>query len=301
MNRRMVKLSSLAMAVLLLASAFSISALAYSDDYATIELPKEFIVEEYANMEEHGYINIYGEEIYVEDGKEYYTYNDIDIYVETPELFNKNGIYEYYNKDETLDIVKGYVEDGNGTVVDAKYKETTINGIETMLYEVNYQWDGADESGARVVYDCFYSAVMYLSNGYLVTIYIDVSSDTQDLVGERDRLLNIAYTSIKLNAETAEVIAGQNNSYIITALAIVLGGLVVGIIITVIIVVVVVKASKKKQKAPVYPYNPNQQYYNPNAPYGNGMPQQPAEPPMMQNTQPSDEVPAENNSENLDN
>ncbi len=301
MKKTMTKTLSIALVIMLLASLLTVGTFAYNDEYATIELPETFIGDEYSNMEDDGYINVWYDEVEVaEDGIEYYTGNNIDMFIEIPSLFTSDNLEDYCN-DETVELVEGYVYEGD--ITSSEYNYITVNGVDAVAIDVYYTYRGEGESGAVKRLKCLYSEVIYVVDGYVVTLDIDVASGAEDLIAERDRIANLFATSIKLNAEGAEEFANDFGTGLSVFFIILIGGFVIFVVVIVVVIVLVVKSSnKKKAQQPVYPYNVNNvppQYFNPN---GN-VPQQPynpnmgtpsyAQPPVTENT--------ENNTENLDN
>ncbi len=277
----MKKALSLVLSVILLLSVFSVTAFAYIDDYVAIEMPDTFIPTTYAGMDDAGYVNVYYEEVYLDNGKEYYTYNTIDMYVEIPTFFD-NDIETYYDEEET-ELLKSLFD--GFEIKDAQINKTEINGLDAIVYDVYYVFETADEDGARELIDSLYSEVIILKDGYLLTFYVDIGSGTVNMVSERDRLIKTALSSITLNPEGAE----NANKEAVIVLAI-----IVGIIIVAIVIIVFAGKAKKKikqNKQPIYQGNPNvfpQQQF---VPYG-------TQPQAAPYTTPENE---EINNEKLDN
>lgn len=309
MKKRMTKLFSLALAVLMLVSVFSIAACAYSDDYVTIDCPEYYDEYEYASMDVDGYINIWYDEWYLaEDGEEHYTGNTVDLYVETPFLFEVPSVEDYYNE-EDFEWAGEYAP---GTIENSTYYYMQAGDYQAVAYDYYYNYNSANESGVRQNYKGLYSEITFITGSYIVTIDIDVCY-ADDLLVKRNEIVETFVASMNFNDDAAASLDEENKSILTIIGAVLIGGFLIVVTIVVVVIVVAVKSSKKKKaQRAAYPYNNMNnvppQYYNPNGqmPYGNQNvnvpPQTPpsyVQPPVSEPA--TTEETAENNTENLDN
>ncbi len=310
MKKRMAKIFSLALAILMLGAIFSINAFA-SDEYGfSITCPQNYDESKGATFDGEGYFQSYYEEWAVaEDGSEYYTGNNVDIWVDLPLFYSELDIADSYNA-SSLEWVEDYVE-SFGEVTSSSYYYMNAGEFDAVAYDVYYHYHGTDENGKRVEYDGLYSEIILVCGAYEVTIDID-AYNAEDLLVKRNEMLETFADAIVYDAEVMAEIIDEEKTVLIIIGAILIGGFLIGVIVVVVIIVVVVKSSKKKKaQQPVYPYNNMNvppQYYNPNGqvPYGNQnmnvpvqTPPSYVQPPVT--TPPTTQENQENNTENLDN
>lgn len=308
MKKRMTKLFSLALAVLMLISVFSVGAFAYSSDYVTINCPENFDEKEDYSSEDGFYVDVYYNEWYTaEDGSEYYTGNTVNVCMEAC----WNDTLEDYYYEEELENLEWYLDGTVDSIDKTDYYYETIGSYDAVVYDAYYTYTGEDITGKRTTYECLYSEVIVVVNECCVTIYVDVMY-ADDLEACRNELAEKFLNSITYNVDAIQEAEAEEKSILVIVIAIIGGMFVIGIAITVVIIVVVVKASKKKKvQQPVYPYNNMNvppQYYNPgvNVPNGNQNVNVPVQTPPSY-VQPPVSAPAtteeitENNTENLDN
>lgn len=312
MKKRMTKLFSLALAVLMLVSAFSVSAFAYTSDYVTIDCPENFDEKDYST-EDGFYVDIMYDEWYTnEDGSEYYTGNTVNVCVEAC----WNDTLEDYYYEEEIENLEWYLDGAVDSIDKTTYYYATIGEYDAVVYDAYYTYTGENYEGQRVTTKGLYSEVIIVENKCCVSVYIDVMGE-DDLLLKRNQLAEQFLNAITYDTAAIQEAEDDEKSILIIVGAILIGGFLIGVIVVVVIIVVVVKASKKKKvQQPVCPYNNMNvppQYYNPNvnaqppvAPYGNQNVNVPVQtppsyiqPPVV--TPPATEENKENNTENLDN
>lgn len=297
MKKRITKVFSLVLAVLILISVASVGAFAYSSEYITIDCPENFDEEDYSD-EEGFYTNVYYSEYALdENNEEYYTGTTVDIYAEA---CWDDTIEDYYDE-STLEMLVSLNED-YGEIKSQNMYYTTIGGYDAVAYDVYYTYTGADENGKRVVEDWLFSEVIVVKDRACITIDLDIC-DADDLLLYRNQTAEKFLKGISINAEkVAEAEKGEKITLLIVLLVL------VGIIV--VVIVAIFKSSKKKNQ-PVYPYNNTgvpPQYYNPygqmpygQMPYGNQQRNAPAQTTPSYVQPPVTEENKENNTENLDN
>ena len=278
MKKGFGKLLSLVIAVLMLASIFSVSAFAFSNDYVTVECPENFD-EEVWSGEEGFYVNLWYEEWYTaEDGNEYYTGNTVDLYMEA---CWDDTVKDYYDE-STLDYLEDYLEGKVDSIDSKSFTYANIGGYDAVVYDMYYTYTGETVSGQRETAKGLYSEVIVVTHECCVTLDIDVMF-AEDLVVCRNQLAESFLNSITYNDEAIQQAEADEKNLLIIVFAVLGGVVLVSIIVPVIIIVVVVNSSKKKkaqraaQQYNPYGYNPNMQYnpygqYNSNgqAPVNNG-------------------------------
>lgn len=291
MKKRMTKLFSLAIIVLMIISIVSVNAFAYTSDYITIACPKNYDEEDYSDAEGF-YVNVYYSEYALdENNEEYYTGNTVNIYAEAC----WDDTLETYYDEETLEWLVELHEEYGEKIKSKTMYYTTIGGYDAVAYDVYYTYTGAGENGKRVVEDWLYSEVIVVTDRACITMDFDVCDD-EDLLVCRNEMAELFLNNISVNAEkVAEAEKGEKLTFIVVVLVF------VGVIA--IVIFAIVKSSKKKKQT-YYPYNNTNvppQYFNPygqmpygQVPYGNQQSNNPAQ------TTPSYMVPpeAEENNEN---
>ena len=257
--KRFGKLLSFVLAALMLVSVFTVSAFAFSNDYVTVECPENYDVEDLSESESDDfYVNLWYDEWYTsEDGNEYYTGNNVDLYI--------NVALEDETLEEYFDQLEWFI---SGTKNSAEIKYEKIGGYDALIYEMYYTYEDY-ESNLRVTDECLYSEVYIITNNCVIDMYIDVV-DAEDLVAYRNKTVETFMSSISYNEEA--ILANQAESAKLFAIigAVIIGVVVIIAIVVIVIIVAVVKSSKKKkaqraaQQYNPYGYNPNMQYN----PYG---------------------------------
>lgn len=271
MNKRMAKLLSLALVVLMLVSVFSVSSFAFSSDYITIECPENFDETDYSS-EEGFYVDVYYDEWYTaEDGAAYYTGNTVEVYAEA---CWDDTIEDYYDK-SNFDYMEMYLDGIVDSIDGTNMAYANFGGHDAVVYEMYYTYTGQTATGERKTVKGLYSEVIIVTHECCVTIDIDVMDvDALDLY--RNELAETFLNSITYNDEAIQQAEADEKNILMIGLAVVGGFLLIGLLVVVVIIVVVVKSSKKKkaqrtaQQYNPYGYNPNMQYnpygqYNPNS------------------------------------
>ena len=298
MKKRITKVFSLVLAVLMLISVASVGTFAYSSEYITIDCPENFDEEDYSD-EEGFYTDVYySEYVWNENNNDnYYTGTTVTVYAEA---CWDDTIEDYYDE-ATLEILVELNEE-YGEIESQTMYYTTIGGYDAVAYDVYYTYTGADENGKRVVEDWLFSEVIVVKDRACITIDLDIC-DADDLLLYRNQMAEKFLKGISINAEkVAEAEKGEKITLLIVLLVL------VGIIV--VVIVAIFKSSKKKNR-PVYPYNNTgvpPQYYNPygqmpygQMPYGNQQGNVPAQTTPSYVQPPVTEENKENNTENLDN
>lgn len=297
MKKRMIKFLSLSLVVLMIATLFSVNAVAYTSDYVTIDCPENFDEKDYST-EDGFYVDVvYSEWYKAEDGNEYYTGNTVNVCIEA---CWDDTLEDYYYEDGIEDV-EWYLEGGVDSIDKTDYYYDTIGIYDVVVYDAYYTYTGENTEGQRVTTNGLCSEIILVTNKCCVSMYVDVMNE-DNLVQRRNQLAEQFLKSITYNTEAIENAEAEEKNFVIGFAAVIIGWFLISTIIAVIIVVVVVKSSKKKKAQQQFtPYNnmnvPPQYYnYNPNMPYGN----------QNANVQPPVSVPEtsineENNTENLDN
>ncbi len=274
MKKRITKVFSLALAVLMLISVASISAFAYASEYITIDCPENFDEEDYS-ADDGFYTDVYYSEYALnENNEEYYTGTSVNIYAEAC----WDDTVETYYDEATLEMLVELNEEYGGEIKSQNMYYTNFGGLDAVVYDVYYTYKGADESGKRVVEDWLFSEVIIVKDRTCITMDLDIC-DADDLLLCRNKLAEQFLKGISINAEkVAEAEKGEKITLLIVLLVL------VGIIV--VVIVAIVKSSKKKNQ-PIYPYNNTgvpPQYYNPygqmpygQVPYGNPQGNAPAQ------------------------
>ncbi len=258
MKKTTVKILSLALAVVFAMAMLSVGAFAYSDDYVTVNMPETFLEEEWATMDDSGYVNVYYEEVYFENGKEYYTYNSVDLYVELTGLFTSGELEDYYN-DETLETVEFYAA---GDIKSSEYYYTEMCGEKAIAFDVYYEEVYSDTDGAVIRETSLLSEVICVKDGCVITADIVIANGSEDLIAERDRLVSVINSAITLNADVISESTGVLNTSLIFAIGIIIFIVLIPVFVVVLVVVIVKNSKKKKQQQAQQQYTPYG--YNPN-------------------------------------
>lgn len=297
MKKRITKVFSLALAILMLISVSSVSAFAYTSEYITIDCPENFDEEDYS-QDDGFYTDVYYSEYALnENNEEYYTGTSVNIYAEAC----WDDTVESYYDEATLEMLVELNEEF-GEIKSQNMYYTTIGGYDAVAYDVYYTYKGADESGKRVVEDWLFSEVIIVKDRTCITIDLDICN-ADDLLLCRNELTEQFLKGISINTEkVAEAEKSEKTTLLIVLIVL------VGIIV--VVIVAIFKSSKKKNQ-PVYPYNNTgvpPQYYNPygqmpygQMPYGNQQRNAPAQTTPSYVEPPVAEENNENNPENLDN
>lgn len=299
MKKRITKVFSLALAVLMIISVASVSAFAYSSEYITIDCPENFDEADYSS-DEGFYTDVYFSEYEWNENNNdnYYTGTSVSVYAEAC----WDDTAEDYYDEATLEALVELNKEYGGEIKSQNMYYTNFGGYDAVAYDVYYTYKGADESGKRVVEDWLYSEVIIVKDRTCITMDWDIC-EADDLLLYRNQMTEKFLKGISINAEkVAEAEKSEKTTLLIV--------LIVLVAIIVIVIVAIFKSSKKKNQ-PVYPYNNTgvpPQYYNPygqmpygQVPYGNpqGNVSEQAIPSYVQ--PPVAEENKENNTENLDN
>ncbi len=310
MKKKMAKLLSLALAVLMLVSVFSMSAFAFSNDYVTVECPEGFDVTDMSETESF-YVNLWYDEWYTaDDGNEYYTGNNVDLYITV--ALEDEALEDYDYGDEYFEQLEWYI---SGTMSQTEIKYEKIGDYDAIIYEMYYDYENLD-SNLRVTDECLYSEVIIITDNCVVDMYVDVI-DAEDLVAYRNETVETFMGSITYN-ESAILESRAESEKLVSIIGAVFIGIVAFIVIVIIVViVVVVKASQKKkaqrmaqqqqynfnpytgqpiQNNQPWQYNPygqqppaNNNQYNPNGQQGNAYtPYTPVQPVSSETKDPLD-------------
>ena len=267
MKKKITKVFSFVIAILVFIATFSVSAFATNDYGFSVNCPKNYDENKFANFDENGYFNSYYEEwVVAEDGSEYYTGNTVDITVDLPLFYDELKIEDYYDS-TMLEWIEESVE-GWSEVTSTNQYYMNAGDFSAVAYDVFYQYHGSDENGKRKEYSGLYSEIIVICGVYEVTIDIDIC-DEGDLLQKRNQVLETFANAIEYDAEImAEKVKEEK---LISA---VFGAvLVVAIVVGIVIFIIVLKSSKKKKEV-FYPYNNMNippQYGSPygQMPYGN--------------------------------
>lgn len=298
MKKRITKVFSLALAVLMLISVASVGAFAYSSEYITIDCPENFDEEDYSD-EEGFYTDVYySEYVWNENNADnYYTGTTVTVYAKA---CWDDALEDYYDE-STLEMLVD-LNEGYGEIKSQNMYYTTFSGYDAVVYDVYYTYTGADENGKRVVEDWLYSEVIVIKDRACITIDLDIC-DAEDLLLYRNQMAEKFLKGISINAEKVEEAEKGEKITLLIVLFVLVG-------IIVVVIVAIFKSSKKKNQ-PVYPYNNTgvpPQYYNPygqmpygQMPYGNQQGNVPAQTTPSYVQPPVAEENKENNTENLDN
>ncbi len=261
--KRLGKILSLAIAVLMLVSVFSVGAFAFSNDYVTVDCPENYDVEDLSESgSDEFWVNLWYDEWYTaEDGNEYYTGNTVDLYISV--ALEEQALEDYDYGDEYFEQFEWFI---NGTKNSTEIKYENIGGYEALVYDMYYTYEDY-ESNLRVTDECLYSEVYIITNNCVVDMYIDVV-DAEDLVAFRNETVETFMGSISYNEAAILQNQEEQNTLVTIIGAVVLGVLAFIVIVIVVIIVVAVKSSKKKkaqrmaqqQQYNPYGYNPNGQY-----------------------------------------
>lgn len=269
MKKRLGKLISLAFAVLMLVSVFSMSAFAFSNDYVTVECPEGFDVTDMSE-DEGFYVNLWYDEWYTaDDGDEYYTGNNVDLYITV--ALEDETLEDYDYGEEYFETLEWYI---SGTMNETEIKYEKIGGYDAIVYEMYYDYDNS-ESNLRVTGECLYSEVIIITDNCVIDMYVDVI-DAGDLVAYRNETVETFMGAITYNESAILESRVESEKFVSIIGAVAIGVVVIIAVVVIVIIVVVVKSSKKKkaqrmaqQQYNPYGYNPNGQYnpygqYNPN-------------------------------------
>ncbi len=278
--KKSVKILSLALAVLMLATVFAVNAFAFSNDYVTVDCPENYDIEVVSDDFADGlYTNLWFDEWYTaDDGNEYYTGNNVDLYIQV--ALEDETLQDYDMGEEYIETLELYI---SGTMSSGEIKYEKIGGYDALIYEMYYDYEDY-ESNLRVDKECLYSEVYIITNNCVIDMYIDVV-DAKDPVAFRNKTVENFMSSISYN-ETAILESRAESEKLVTIIgAVVIGILAFIVIVVVVIIIVAVRASKKKkaqraaQQYSAYNYNPNMQYgqqppvnngqYSPYMPQGN--------------------------------
>ena len=299
MKKRITKLFSLVLAVLMLISVTVVGASAYSNEYITIDCPENYDEEDYS-AEDGFYVDVFfSEYVWNENNADnYYTDNTVNIYAEA---CWDDTVNDYYSED-ALETLVGLTEEFGGEVTSKNMYYTNFGGLDAVVFDVYYTYTGADADGKRVVEDWLYSEVIVIKDRACITMDFDLCG-ADDLILLRNQTAEKFLKGITVNAEkVAEAEKSEKTTLLIVLIVL------VGIIV--VVIVAIFKSSKKKNQ-PVYPYNNTgvpPQYYNPygqmpygQMPYGNQQRNAPAQTTPSYVEPPVAEENNENNPENLDN
>ena len=304
MRKRITKVFSFALAILVLVTAFSVSAFATNEYGFSVTCPKNYDENKLAVFDEDGYFSSYYEEwVTAEDGSEYYTGNTVDLFLDLPISYTELDIEDEYDS-ARLEWVKESVESWS-EITNSNYYYMNFGEFQSVAYDVYYHYHGTDENGKREEYNGLYSEIYVICGAYEITVDIDVQ-EADDLLAKRNEIVETFADSIEYDAEKMAAMI-EEERLVLTIICVVL---VVGVVVGIIIFVAVLKSSRKKKQAVYQQSNMNvpPQYYNPynripygQVPYGNpqGNVSKQATPSYVE--PPVTEENKENNTENTDN
>lgn len=255
MKKRLGKILSLALAVLMLLSVFSMSTFAFSNDYVTINCPENFDETDYSDTEGF-YVNIWYDEWYTaEDGASYYTGNTVDVYMEA---CWEDTIEDYYDE-SNFDYMEMYLEGVVDSIDSTNVAYATFGGYDAVVYDMYYTYTGETVSGQRETVKGLYSEVIVVAHECCVTIDIDVMY-AEDLVVYRNETAEKFLNAITYNDEAIQQAEADEKGVISIVFAVIGGILLIGIVVVVVVIVVAVKSSKKRKAQrtaqPQYNFDP---------------------------------------------